>query len=200
MDNQALLWLDRLHHMFLDKNLNFQCGIVIDELHHECKTPPFKLPYNCLECMQIDLAEILRSPVFQGNIHSKCHVMVLSSSFSMHCSWDCQLLKEVMFVLAHEQHEHTKMAAIMTVCPGADMKCFGKNAWQVNAFFKHTVRVQGAKENHHELLGEENAEEKCWKPSFVIFYFLARFNDASGSFSLCYGQLHVKRFKCLNSG
>lgn len=38
-----------------------------------------KLPYNCHEYMQIDLSENHGSNVFQGNINTKCHQMVLSS-------------------------------------------------------------------------------------------------------------------------
>lgn len=42
-----------------------------------------KLPYNCYEYMQTDLSENRRSNVFQDNINTKCHQMVLSNSFPM---------------------------------------------------------------------------------------------------------------------
>lgn len=65
------------------KNLNFKCGIVIDEQYSWMQGFLLKLPYNCHEYMQIDLSKNHRSGVFQGNINTECRQMVLSGSFSM---------------------------------------------------------------------------------------------------------------------
>lgn len=74
------------HVLLQCKNLNFKCSIVIDEQYSWMQGFPLKLPYNCHEYMQIDLSGNHRSDVFQGNLNTKCHQMVLSSSFSMHNS------------------------------------------------------------------------------------------------------------------
>lgn len=87
---------------------------------------PLKLPYNCDEYMQIDLSEDRTSDVFRGNINTKCHQTVLSSSFSVHNSGSSSsAIKEKRgHLLAWEERgdcDHSEnMAVIMRV-----MKYFG---------------------------------------------------------------------------
>lgn len=81
---------------------------------------PLKLPYNCHEYMQIDLSENRTSNVFQGNINTACHEIVLSSSFPMHNSGTrLSAIKEKGAPLAQEERTDggtsEKMAEIMRV-------------------------------------------------------------------------------------
>lgn len=94
--------------------------------------------------MQIDLAKNLRSNVFQGNINSKCHQMVLSSSFFMHYSGSrLSAIKGGNVPLAQEERTDSvnseKMAVIMAECSDSYMKYFGKMSSTGKCFSQKAV-------------------------------------------------------------
>lgn len=64
-------------HVLQRRNLNFKCGVVIDERYSWMQGLPLKLPYNCHESMQIDPSPSCSSYAFWENV----------SAIITECSW-----------------------------------------------------------------------------------------------------------------